>query len=1544
MVEQELSVARSPSSPDMEDKGDSETVEVLENVEIKHNMFVNGTFSWLSPLFHYAKKNGSMEVENMPDIKSEWDPKILNKEFVENFEKTKTEKKRFGSVPRTFFAMNKLRYALAIPFSFIYVGTQFLPSIFLKKILTCIYDRALPSPTLPFYEGFIYAGILMVGALLGNYFKAVSAYLSYGAGHRGRIGTIRTLFNKVLRLREAARSQASSGNVINLMLNDTSRMERMYGFFPDLIGSFLTLVVAIILLLDYIGVSSLIGVGSALVLMPVLIIFIKFMVSNFKGKMKEADERVRQTTEVLNGIKTIKMYAYEGAMWKRISEKRKEEMKHVRAISISRSVIMAFFSSLDIIILLFTFLSYTLMGNELNPVVVYQSITLFGLLRGPFQMLPMMFVMFAEMKVSSDRIGGFLSLPEKDEHAFKSTYDPKKKPAQGDVVLKMSRPVSFEWKSGIDRDLKLVLFSREMKGPEIKAIAARAKVEYGLMKATYNKDSGIELPSFKDFLKRKLEDASLKKPSKSLFMARGGSGGKSVRSGSISPAVASSSASSSASPGTQTPSVEYIQTIMGKAEKPEEFNPVLKDINISIKHGTFSTIVGKVGCGKTSFLMSLLGELNVVPAGAIPRHSQDRVEETEEASLLPSRFPLAVLPVQPVAEEPWSAVTINGSVSYSSQTPFILNASVRDNILFGMPYEKEKYERIVEACCLVPDLIQLKNGDLTEIGEKGFTLSGGQKARVSLARAVYSDSDILLLDDPLSAVDAHVAKRLVDDVFCGILKGRTILLVTHQVQYLPRSDRVIALKDGKVHADGSYSEIVSQGIELEGVFEQDEESEETVDSESEKVSRKKILTMKDYHASLAKKDSAVDKLISREEHAHGAVKASNYGAFIASAGIGNVIVAAVFLALQQTFGRLLDSWIADWSLGDTYIFGREWNGLTVYCLLAIVALLFSFIATIILMLACVKASQTMMIKMLTRILKAPMRFFETTPIGRIVNRFSKDTATLDSQIPSTLMSLLGIGLMLASMIIMQGIAVPPVLLVFILIAIIFFVLLGLYSSGVRELKRNEVKTRSPIVSKCNETMAGIVSVRAFNAVDRIREENDSILKTHMKAAYPFIVSFNWISFRLSLCGALLQFSVIAFLILLVSHGWGIEYAGMAVAYSVSFIYLVVYLVQMLAQLQADSSCIERITEYSTNVEMESQFVDIESEKLKIRAMKSSSVLATPVTPSAIDVSDAQKEDYAVRGESEEEGEDDTYIRRYTHCVPAPDAWPSKGEICVKDVYMRYRPKLPLVLNGISFTLRPGEKLGVCGKTGSGKSSLITALLRIVEPEAGQILVDGVDLSTLPLHDARSILSVIPQEGFLFSGTLRDNLDPISLARTGKHGLDDVESAFYCSRVLTRPVPSDEELWEVLRKVSLDTYVSEQKDQLDMKIADNGSNLSQGQRQLVCLARALLVGSKILLLDEATASLDNESDTAIQKVLREEFSHCTLLTVAHRLHTVIDFDRIMVLGDGRVLEIGSPHELLEKEGEFAFLVKETGKESEDFLRKKAKESDLARKAE
>ncbi|KAL9244577.1 hypothetical protein vseg_018344 [Gypsophila vaccaria] len=858
----------------------------------------------------------------------------------------------------------------------------------------------------------------------------------------------------------------------------------------------------------------------------------------------------------------------------------------------------------------------------------------------------------------------------------------------------------------------------------------------------------------------------------------------------------------------------------------ESHGLTLRGINLEVTEGKKVAVCGPVGAGKSSLLQCILTE--------IPKISGN--------------------------------VVAVGSIAYVSQTAWIQSGTLRENILYGKPMDEDRYKMAIKSTALDKDIKSFSHGDLTEIGQRGINMSGGQKQRIQLARAVYNDADIYLLDDPFSAVDAHTAATLFHDCVMGALKEKTVILVTHQVEFLSEVDTILVMKDGEVTQCGSYLELLTGGTAFEQLVNAHKDAVNTTfDSTTEPLNRGKswkeeiteaIKLKTEFSATgdndddVFPKNSTAAQLTEEEEKAIGDVGWKPYLDYInVSNGLSSMSLSVLGQILFVVFQTASTYWLA---------FGIQIPNISnlvligVYAGVAGLSTFFVYLRSFFAAQLGLKASKAFFDGVNDSIFKAPMLFFDSTPIGRIFTRVSSDLSMLDVDIAFSIGYVMASAIELVVIIFIMASVTWPVLIVGCLVLVASKNVQAYYLASARELSRINGTTKAPLMNHAAETSLGVTTIRAFNMTDRFFKNFVDLVDTDAKTFFYSKAISEWLIQRIEMLQILTLFTA-TLLLVIPSKGYVAPgLVGMSLSYALALSGTHVFLTWWYCNLDTYIISVERIK----------QFMHLEAEP-----------------PAIIEQN------------------------------RPPPTWPYKGRIELQELKVRYRPNAPLVLKGISCNFKEGSRVGVVGRTGSGKTTLISALFRLVEPHSGSILIDGIDICTIGLTDLRTKLSIIPQEPTLFKGSVRSNLDPLGLY-------------------------TDQNIWEALDKCQLKATIRNLPNQLDSSVSDEGQNWSAGQRQLFCLGRVLLKRNKILVLDEATASIDTETDAILQKIIREEFAECTVITVAHRVPTVIDSDMVMVLSFGRLVEYDEPSMLMDTNSSFSKLVAEywascRGNSSENF---------------
>lgn len=1346
------------------------------------NALANVTFTWMNRLITETyKANKIIDPSNMP-----LPPFDLNIMEASKLVEAKWEKERWTGRNSLLWTMLNA-FGCTIFVAILYEVARDLLGIAQPLMLRQFIMTFDPNKnsSVPVLNGFFIA----MGLFLINLFSTVLSnqfFINiFEAGLKIRGTLMSMIYQKALRLSPGAREEKSTGDILNMMSVDVLRIQRFFENAQILVGSPIQLVGILISLYTILGKTTIGGLVTLAIMFPVNGYISKSYKNAFKAQMKYKDKRIKTITEILNSMKSIKLYSWENPMIDRLNHVRNDlELENLKKIAIISNLIFFSWNVVPLVVTCSTFILFTRFTNEvLSPEVVFPALTLFDMLNECLYTVPTMINNTIEIGVSLKRLKEFLLSDELD-----SSFIEYCKPSGSEPIIELNN-ATFLWKS--------------------------------------LKPAGQALGSD--------EEAEI------------------------------------ASPGAALKNIKYF----------------------SAGARSLTCIVGKVGSGKSTFLQALLGQLPCVPADCLSSPPNLKIRAT--------------------------------NIAYCPQQPWIMNGSLRENILFGHRYDEDFYNRTLRACQLIPDLEILTDGDLTLVGERGISLSGGQKARLSLARAVYARAELYLLDDILSAVDSNVCKNIIEQVLDrsrGLLKNKAVLLTTNAISVLKHSDMIYFLKDGEILESGSYSQAISQEdsplgkLITEFANHEDENTEASSNQESvlEKISGDAELVTKDddypanplqyptggesnknpdtidvvtfegyqenpelerivtRRASIAtfKARPLVDvnandgkPVIKAERKEEGRVKTSVYLAYLKACGLTGAILSFICMILVKLLGIAKSFWLKHWS-EDNLSSGSNENVsmyVTVYAIIGIASSTTEILKNILLKFFCaLKASKKLHNDMAYAVIMAPMSFFETTPIGRIVNRFSSDINAVDEEFQQIVSFLLRSALDYTLTVMLIGIYLPWFLVLNTVLLLIFYYYQRLYVVLSRELKRMLSISYSPVMSLMSETLIGYMVINAYHQVDRFNFYNFQNIQNNIDFIFNFRSTNRWLSMRLQSIGALavLIASLLALLSLRTEHPMGPGMIGLLMSYALQLSSSLMWIIRMVVNVENSSVSVERILEYS---------------RLKPEGVR------------------------VVEG-----------VR------PAKN-WPERGDIRFVDYSTKYRDELDPVLKGINLEIKSTQKIGVVGRTGAGKSSLTMGLFRILEACEGKIYIDDIDISTIGLSDLRQNLSIIPQDSQAFEGTVKTNLDPFGL-----HTDKEIMKALELSHLKPHIERMAQELGDNDDKPS---------SLLEVKISENGDNLSMGQRQLLCLSRALLNPSKILVLDEATAAVDMITDKIIQETIRNEFKDRTIITIAHRIDTVLDSDKILVLDRGEVKEFDSPKNLLEDNRSMFFDLCEKG----GYLKKK-----------
>ncbi|KAF7982734.1 hypothetical protein HWV62_26606 [Athelia sp. TMB] len=1275
--------------------------------------------------------------------------------------KTKYDSSLMKAVHRTFF----VQWWTAGLLLFIGNTLQTTSPLVTKVLLTWLTDsyvyhaagptHAIDGVPLPEPRGIGY-GIGLGFALFAM--QEVARTMSVGLKLRTAI--IGTITRKSLRLSGRARLAHSNGQVTTMISTDSARLDRFSMFSHNLWVGPLQIIIGVGLLIYNLGYSALVGLAVLIVGFPIQFVLVRVMFKQrFKG-VRITDQRIRTTSEVLQGIRLVKAFAWEAFFTAQVGELRTREISTIKKVAMARSGLIALVTFIPVLAAILSFITYGLTGHSLNVAIIFSSLQYFNIIRAPLIFFPLVLASLSDAVVALQRVGTFLTA---EELAEPYTIDPESK-----------------WGVEVDGD-----FTWETAGgPPKEAPAAKGKGAMGKGKPGKEKKGKKQEP--------------------------------------VLPVTADAE----------------------KEKEKEEDKPFeLKNLKMRIPKGAFVAIVGRVGSGKSSVLQSLIGEMR-----------STRGE-----------------------------VVFGGPVAYVPQSAWIRNATLRDNILFGQADDAQRFRDVIRACSLEHDLEMLPNGEQTEIGEKGINLSGGQKARVSLARAAYSPSEVVLMDDSLSAVDAYVGKAILDNcITSGPLANRTRILVTHALHVLDKTDYIYVIEDGAIKEEGTYTNLMRDSVVFSRLM--DEYGNLDQEKQQDPKAAKEIVAVETVDAKKADAD-----LMTAEERETGAVTWGVYSNYLRFAGglfWAPLILALLILSQAAQVGNNL--FLGFWTEESIKGFSQG-EYMAVYAALGVASAIFSFFLSLAFSYSALSASLALFKAALAAVLRSPVAFFDTTPIGRILSRLSKDQDTLDTEVAMTLYQFLSTFSNVLGTVALVFYTFPYLGIIFVPLTLLYWVVANYYRRTSVETKRLDSLLRSTLYGSFSgecpfilrngqaltisnaETLTGLSTVRAYKSQDDCIRKADHGLDLENRAYYMTIAIQRWLGVRLDFFANLLVLGIVLF-----AAGFRSTVSpakiGVVLSYTLGIVQSLSTMVSQYAQNEQNFNSVERVLVYTE--------------------LPPDGLTETPNDP--------------------------------------PPSWPEKGSIKFDDVKLAYREGLPLVLKGTSFQVNPGEKIGIVGRTGAGKSSLIQALFRLVELQSGSIEIDGKNIRDMGLDVLRHRLALVPQDSVLFLGSLRNNLDP-----QGTRTDSELISALQRAWLLPREGPVDP---AAEAKFSLDSKVGDEGGMSSPSKWEahsstlSGSNYSAGEKQLLALCRALVKNSRIIVLDEATSSVDVETDAKLQKTIQTEFASSTLLCIAHRLNTVAYYDRVLVMDRGEVAEYDTVLNLFDNERSiFRSLCDEAGLSRQDILR-------------
>jgi len=1259
-----------------------------------------------------------------------------------------------------------------------------------------------------FYDGII----LIVFSIVALITVHPYVFCTQHTGMKVRIACCHLIYRHSLKLSNAAIGQTTVGQMVNLLTNDVNRFDVALNYIQYLVIAPAQAIIAIaILSVMYLGFYST-AAGSAL-----LLLYVPFqsLMGRWFGKLRQStatrtDERIRLMNEIIPAMRVIKMYTWEDPFANLVELARANEVRLIKYTSVLRGINMALFFVSSKVILFISFITYVLLGYTLDPEIVFVAITLFNAVRLLMTLFfPYGVAQLAETLISCNRLQEFLLLPQQEPS------------------------------HRVDRGSP----DEEVKPEDVKVDCVDVSANWTIINKTF----------------------TVEEPERPKVINGGDLGGKDIRSSqrlSLSGDLKGGSRNSLFASTTNVHlTANHKAGLAGGLNTKQTAISALRNVSYQVKGGELMIIVGRVGSGKSSVLLSILGEL-----------------------------PLAS-----------GRMTIRGRISYAAQEAWIFAGTVRENVLFGKPFNQQRYSQVLKVCSLDKDMRLFPHGEDTIVGERGVSLSGGQRARINLARAIYYDADIYLLDDPLSAVDTVVAKHIFNECICGFLRDKAVLLATHQTQFVRKDTKVLFLQDGRQISCKNYSDNKDLQLFIGSNWEKsDSESAMSSAKHTRRVggrllpsdgrsrrlstnltsefcaddSEKRQLLERSSEGSNEPSDEEEPERIVGEAPIKQAGESASfedvgysiYWHYIkaSSATLLVIIIGITNLGTQALFNGS-DFWLSYWTdteqrkalnggssdyppvtLTDTLTLRQN---AIVYTVLIASLFVLTLVRTTCFFVACMRASINLHNRLFRSVLKAPIKFFDYNPIGILLNRVSRDMGIVDDLLPPTAFDTIEIFINVLGTLITVGVIYPFNVIPAIILCSIVAVIRLLYIRTVRSIKALEGVTRSPVFSHLAASLNGLATIRALGVQPEFERKFDEYQDIHSSAWFLFVAASRWLGISLDWI-SLGYITVITIVMTLTIGSATGSQIGLAISSALFLSGSFQWGVRQSTEMESQMTSVSRIKEYSELPE-------------------------EPARESA------------------------------PGCKPAP-SWPEAGEIEFNQVNLRYFENEEPVLKKLTFKIRAGEKVGIVGRTGAGKSSIIAVLFRLTEPE-GSIVIDGVETKSIGLHDLRKKLSIIPQEPILFNGPVRRNLDPFNEY-------------------------TDFDMWRALKQVKLDEVVRSLPGALDAELNEGGSNFSVGERQLICLARAVLRQNRVIVLDEATANVDPDTDKFIQRTIAESFSNCTRLTIAHRLNTIMDSDRVLVMDAGQVKEFDVPHLLLQKEnGLFSTMVRNTGKNSAHLRR-------------
>ena len=1447
------------------------------NYEYPTNIFNQIFFAWTIKLFRLAQKNGQLKMLNLGKFSGELSPDKFLKEILPEWEYMSSNNKS-NPLLKTIIKASLFNLIFIFFMCFLVSFLDIMTIIYYRQILLLFETRNKETNVEIYFPLLTSIVILLSNKLfhifLLRFFQFYS--LKFGAKITIQINTL--IYDKLLKISPYA--SISEGNLVNFIQLDAEKLGDFFSYIPVTIVLPIKILFFVYLLFRYLGLTFIFGL--------IAIICILYFSVYSQGKraffqkelLKYKDQRMKATTQLLNSIKIIKFNCWENFYYKRIKEKRKSELDYLKKMENLNLNVNGLSSSTSNITSLISILAYATFSSEMSISNILTSLYIFNSLGEPFFLIPEYISGLFDSMISLKRLEKFLFSKEYNKNQIiknnenESKYaifinnldfgivksgedneeEIEKKEEKKDKSNNSEEDSEDRELDDFDEDSEKSVKIRIHRSDEFRSsdfIKASAKIKHTLSERDLTK-----LISTKQRKKKFYSQKRLSKSSANIAQFKNRihevSHFNPYNENLINEQDAfmkeeeneyKSSVKASVNEESQSIMESNLDNKQGNKNNNENKTmeiPLLTNINLKIEYGDLIGIYGITGSGKTSLLNAICNNLDILNKS---NNKNDKM-------------------------------IVNGTISYTPQTPWIINDTIKGNIILNKSYEEELYQHVIGICELEKDLLSLQGGDFTEIGDKGEYLSSGQKIRISIARAVYSNSDIYLFDDPLSSLDPSIKNNIFRKVIKGYLKSKTVLLVTNELQYIPEMKHVIHMNDGVIDFIGTAEEAMQQYFYLE-YFKDDSEKEENIEKKKKKeIEKEKEMELERENEIKSKNNINIGSRFLSELNdtdsesinkfsLFGVMKQKRtkytYNSHIKKANENNSNKDSLMIDMESLkviinysgglfFVILLILINIIWKLcesGSDYIL-MVWSSdskmnerknkifLTTYALISLGAILFIFFRNFAIVRAIMEFNQKMHDTLIKKLLKAPINlFYDLVPRSHILNRLSKD---LDSSIKffwsvssSSRLLFELLSCLIIAFLFNVFCVIPYPLMLFMEYRIFCF-----YIKGGRALNSLETVARSPITTKFSETLNGISTIRGFEYQENFRKNYHKKLNDFYKVLIYQHGTTGWFALNLDLVCFFLLFFILTF-------SWIFEKLVNPIVLGL----LIGYTLRMIENTYG-------LFEQYINVEkMFSSVVNCEAYTHIVQE----NISETPLDKKLI-----------------------------------KEGFPKRGKIEFVNLYVRYRPDSQLVLKNINFTIEPGQKIGIVGRTGSGKTTLCLSLFRILEASTGKILIDNQDISQIGLELLRESIAFIPQDPKLIDGTLRENIDPF-----GEY--------------------SDDDIIFQLNLIGL-AYLLDEDDGLDGVIESEGTNFSVGEKQLICITRAMLRQCKIIIMDEANSSFDYRTDLLIQKSLAKSFEGCTLITVAHKIKTILGYDKICVLNDGEIVETGSPMELIsKKEGLF-----------------------------